>query len=244
MIFGIVFYFRDNIAFCYANFLYKEVLPNGFDKAEFSDFKNKMESSKELDKIREIRQISKIVDSKKRETSYKSAILMLGGMLENRLFQAVSLYYYGAGDLILITEPRNYIHNDFGGSLQSELSQATKALQYLKVNFSIISSLKNGAQSTRDEAFDTIDFLKNNEIENIILVTDEFHSKRAYETFRREFKKANISTNLFIIPASNKFYNIHTWHKDESGIINYTLELPKIIMFYLKSYKIRGVTEH
>ena len=227
------------LASSYANFMYKASLPPKFNWSEFNQIRDSLENSKNIKK--DVKNRFKSLDS---NFQHSSAILMLGGWASSRLFQTIALYSYGVSNLILITSPKNYIYNDFGKSIQSELSQVTMALNYLNLPYKIIPSYKDGAQSTYDEALDTIAFLQNNAIENIIIVTDEFHSRRAYAIFNRVFKNANMQTNLFIVPAQNKLFNRQNWYRNEAGIAAYFLEIPKSFLFILNKSKLSLVEEY
>ena len=234
-------YFFPPIFRGYANFLYKEVLPPRFNWMDFEGIKNKLEESRELKDIN-----SKFENEKLDSNFYESsAILILGGNIGSRIFQAISLYFYKVSNLILITSPKSYIYNDFGKSIQSELTQMEAALNYLKLPYEVIPSYKDGAQSTYDEALDAAVFLRSNpRIKNIIIVTDEFHSRRAYAIFNRVFKNANMQTNLFIVPAQNKLFNKENWYKNEAGIAAYFLEIPKFLLFILNKSKLSLVKEY
>ena len=233
------FYFFPPLARGYANFLYKEVLPPRFNWMDFEKIKNKLEEAKEFKNINN--EIEKL-DSSFYESS---AILILGGNIASRIFQAISLYFYKVSNLILITSPKNYIYNDFGKSIQSELTQMELVLNYLKLPYEIIPSYKDGAQSTYDEALDAAVFLKSNpRIKNIIIVTDEFHSLRAYLIFKKVFKNEGMQTNIFIIPSKNKLFNKENWYRSEAGIAAYFLEIPKFLLFILNKSKLSLVEEY
>lgn len=225
----ILFVFRDFFALRYANFFYKEEIPSGFDIDGFNSFKKEVESGK----------------FSKASTPLllkDSAIINLGGWVETRIFQSIALYFYNVAPKVLITSPRSYIENDFGGSIQSELKQMTLALKYAKVDFETIPSLNGiGAQSTLDEALDVAAYLKQKPLDSIVLVTSEFHSKRAYDIFSRVFREQGIKTKIYSIPSINKYFNRTNWHRSEAGLIAYTLELPKMVMYYLHIGKIKGV---
>ena len=54
----------------------------------------------------------------------------------------------------------------------------------------IIPSKDDGATSTFDEAFDALSFAKENNWKRIIIVTDNFHTRRALHAFEKVFQEA------------------------------------------------------
>lgn len=235
----LAFIFRDFLALKYANFFYFEKYPSGFNKDDFS------RESQNLAKISHESQNQNISQNLARENNLDSAILVLGGGIQSRLFHAIALYRYGISDLVLITNPANYIYNDFGGAIQSEVAQMKGALDFAHAHYKIVPS-KNplGAQSTRDEALDVADFLRQNPLDKIFIVTSEFHSKRAYITFSDIFAKEGIKTEIYLFPAPNRIFNRANWHKSELGIACYLLETPKLLLYYASNSELKGVKAH
>lgn len=252
--------FRDFLALKYANFFYFEKYPSGFNKDNFTresqnlaqnlacennldsailrDSQNLAQTQNKSQNLAQIlRPNSQIIPN--------SAILILGGGIQSRLFHAIALYRYGISDLVLITNPTNYIYNDFGGAIQSEVAQMKGALDFAHARYKIVPS-KNplGAQSTRDEALDVADFLRQNPLDKIFIITSEFHSKRAYITFSDIFAKEGIKTEIYLFPAPNRIFNRTNWHKSELGIACYLLEAPKLLLYYASNSELKGVKAH
>lgn len=229
----LAFIFRDFLALKYANFFYFEKYPSGFNKDNFTR------------ESQNLAQISRESQNLARENNLDSAILVLGGGIQSRLFHAIALYRYGISDLVLITNPANYIYNDFGGAIQSEVAQMKGALDFAHARYKIVPS-KNplGAQSTRDEALDVADFLRQNPLDKIFIVTSEFHSKRAYITFSDIFAKEGIETEIYLFPAPNRIFNRANWHASELGLMSYLLEVPKLLLYYTSNSELKGVKAH
>lgn len=232
----ILWVFGGSIANWYANLFYKEVLPTNFNKEKFENFR-------EYIKVHRDATLSCNFKNRDRASKTKGYILMLGGNINTRLLQTIALSCFTSYE-VLLTLPKNYIENDLGGALQSQTQQTIKALEYYKIPFMIIPSQKGGAQSTKDEAVDTVAFLEGNTADFIILVTDEFHSNRAFGIFSREFREAKIPATLFSIPAPNPYYNRDNWHTKEAGIITYGLEGVKQLLFYLNIAQPKSIEEH
>lgn len=262
----LAFIFRDFLALKYANFFYFEKYPSGFNKDDFThdsqnltrennldsailqDSQNLAQTQNKSQNLIQISRNSQNLAQILRPNSQiipNSAILVLGGGIQSRLFHAIALYRYGISDLVLITNPANYIYNDFGGAIQSEVAQMKDALDFAHARYKIVPS-KNplGAQSTRDEALDVADFLHQNPLDKIFIVTSEFHSKRAYITFSDIFAKEGIKTEIYLFPAPNRIFNRANWHKSELGIACYLLEMPKLLLYYASNSELKGVKAH
>lgn len=256
----LAFIFRDFLALKYANFFYFEKYPSGFDKDDFTresqNLVQNLARGNNLDSaiLRDSQNLVQTQNNSQNlpqilrpnsQTIPNSAILVLGGGIQSRLFYAIALYRYGISDLVLITNPANYIYNDFGGAIQSEVAQMKGALDFAHARYKIVPS-KNplGAQSTRDEARDVADFLRQNPLDKIFIITSEFHSKRAYITFSDIFAKEGIKTEIYLFPAPNRIFNRANWHKSELGIASYLLEVPKLLLYYASNSELKGVKAH
>lgn len=266
----LAFIFRDFLALKYANFFYFEKYPSGFNKDNFArelqnlaqnlarennldsailrDSHNLAQTQNKSQNLNQISHDSQNLAQILRPNSQtipNSAILVLGGGIQSRLFHAIALYRYGISDFVLITNPANYIYNDFGGAIQSEVAQMKGALDFAHAHYKIVPS-KNplGAQSTRDEALDMADFLRQNPLDKIFIITSEFHSKRAYITFSDIFAKEGIKTEIYLFPAPNRIFNRTNWHKSELGIACYLLEMPKLLLYYASNSELKGVKAH
>lgn len=246
----LAFIFRDFLALKYANFFYFEKYPSGFDKDNFAresqNLAQNLARENNLDSaiLRDSQNLAQILHPNS-QIIPNSAILVLGGGIQSRLFYAIALYRYGISDLVLITNPANYIYNDFGGAIQSEVAQMKGALDFAHARYKIVPSNNPlGAQSTRDEALDVADFLRQNPLDKIFIVTSEFHSKRAYITFSDIFAKEGIKTEIYLFPAPNRIFNRTNWHKSELGIACYLLEVPKLLLYYASNSELKGVKAH
>ena len=107
----------------------------------------------------------------------------------------------------------------------------------LSAPVSIIRSQKGGATSTFDEAYDLLMLSEKKKYRHLILVTDAFHSRRAYHAFQTVFEEKGISIEMSA--ASNKIFNEKNWWTSDQGISAYVLESIKYPVYLLSS---RNVT--
>ena len=79
--------------------------------------------------------------------------------------------------------------------------------------------------------------MKKKNYRHLILVTDAFHSRRAYHAFQTVFEETEI--NIEMSAASNKIFNENNWWTSDQGISAYVLESIKYPVYLLSS---RNVT--
>lgn len=165
------------------------------------------------------------------------SIIMLGGNPSLRLPAAINLYEINKSNNIntplIITSPKKYYSQDFSNIFKPELDLVMQALDSKNIPYQAAPSLKNGATSTTDEALDLARFVKDNNINSILILTDKFHTLRAYKTFQKVFKEKGINCKIFITGVQNPIFDTHNWYKSELGLRTYIVELGTWIMHAL-----------
>lgn len=162
-------------------------------------------------------------------------VLILGGNPLIRLNGAIALYKNGIVKKIYITQPKNYIQT-YNELLQSEFEKLSLVLNSLNIPFEIIQNPRSGATSTLEEAKDFIRFAKNRDLNEVLILTDSFHTSRAYATFRSEFAKKGLKMDLYIIGVPNPYYDETNWWKSELGLRTYIVESGTTIAHWLKAF--------
>lgn len=159
------------------------------------------------------------------------AIIILAGNPYTRIESAVRFYKDGYAKEIYLTTPKAMAIKEYD-FLLSQNEIAKKVLLHNGIdNFKQIPSLKNGATSTLDEAYDSADYFKNRDIRRVILVTDSFHTRRSYHAFEKIFKEKNIDIIIEAKAAKNSLYDETNWWRVEAGIADYVLESIKTILY-------------
>lgn len=167
--------------------------------------------------------------------SYEGA-LILGGNPLIRLNGAIALYKSGIVKKIYITQPKNHIQT-YNGLLQSEFEKLSLVLSSLKIPFEVVQNPRNGATSTLEEAKDFVRFAKENNLKEVLVLTDIFHTSRAYDTFESVFKQEGLDTELYIIGVPNPYYNANNWWKSELGLRSYIVESGTTLAHWLKAFR-------
>ncbi|NLU33783.1 MAG: YdcF family protein [Wolinella succinogenes] len=172
------------------------------------------------------------------------AILVLGGNKSSRLPHAISLLKAGYAPLLLVTEVKRYSNQTFDGLLRHESDEVVHILSSLHLPHHLIPSLKGGATSTYDEAYDFFAYAKDSNIRSIIIVTDAFHTRRALGAFlkvQRRLQEEKIQ--IQISPAPNTHFNEKDWYLTEAGLQAYILEGIKTFLYLITSQNLPLIKE-
>ena len=166
------------------------------------------------------------------------ALVVLSGGKFTRIPHALKLFEKGYAPEILLTDEKKR-NIRFAHLLPNNemIAQAMIEELGLTAPVSIIQSKKGGATSTFDEAYDLLKLSEKKNFRHLILVTDAFHSRRAYHAFQTVFEETGI--NIEMSAASNKIFNENNWWTSDQGISAYVLESIKYPVYLLS---LRNVT--
>ena len=169
-----------------------------------------------------------------------NAVLILGGSADTRAKKSIELYKNGFADEILITHPHPPI-KEYENIVISDFANLKQILEFENTSYKIVEDPNGGAKSTFDEARDLIHYLKQHPMERVIIVTDNFHTRRAKYAFDKIFKKTNCKTIIEIAGAPNQIYNESNWWKTERGLNAYVSEGFKYIIYLISDNNIEGI---
>jgi hypothetical protein len=124
-----------------------------------------------------------VIDSPRRS----DAILVLAGETDRRPQRALELLYEGYGRRVVLDVPNNAKLYEF-----TEIQLAQKYIQDLPQAASISICAIDGL-STKDEAKEAERCLQQEDAKSVLIVTSDFHTRRALEIFRREFPGVEFS---------------------------------------------------
>ena len=171
-------------------------------------------------------------------TTGADVIVVLSGGKDTRIPHALKLFEEGYAPEILLThEKKREIRFSHLFPTNEMIAKAMIEELEMNVPVSTIQSQKGGATSTFDEAYDLLKFSENKRYLHLILVTDEFHTRRAYHAFKTLFEDTGIIIEMSA--ASNKIFNVNNWWTSDQGISAYVLESIKYPVYLLSS---RNVT--
>ena len=165
-------------------------------------------------------------------------IVVLSGGKDTRIPHALKLFEEGYAPEILLTDEKKR-NIRFSHLFPTNEMIAKAMIEELEMNVpvSTIQSQKGGATSTFDEAYDLLKLSKNKRYRHLILVTDAFHTRRAYHAFQTVFEDTEIKIEMSA--ASNEIFNVNNWWTSDQGISAYVLESIKYPVYLMSS---RNVT--
>ncbi len=160
------------------------------------------------------------------------ALVVLGGGIETRLPRALELYRQGYAPVILLTDirPPSLGIPDFDCSERS-IAVAIRDYSQPDAPLAVVPS-RNGAKavSTFDEALDLLHYSRANKYTRLVIVTDDFHTRRALYAFSKVFKGSGVSIEA--IGAPNAVFSAANWWHSDAGLKAYLLE-PLLMLVYL-----------
>ena len=165
-------------------------------------------------------------------------IVVLSGGKDTRIPHALKLFEEGyAPEILLTDEKKMNIRFSHLFPTNEMIAQVMIEELEMSVPVSTIQSQKGGATSTFDEAYDLLKLSENKRYRHLILVTDAFHTRRAYHAFQTIFEDTEIKIEMSA--ASNEIFNANNWWSSDQGISAYVLESIKYPVYLMSS---RNVT--
>ena len=157
------------------------------------------------------------------------AILVLGGGDGSRAAHALALYEAGWAPLIITSGERPFLP-DFERT-RAELS-ADYVIHRGLPRESVL--LLNETTSTRDEAVAGLAVAKERGFSTLLVVTDNYHSRRACWTFRHAFRGSGVQP--IILSANPDWFQMDAWWAEERSFLAVTEEYEKLFFYLLKGF--------
>ena len=161
------------------------------------------------------------------DLEYANAIVVLSGGDESRMQEALELYNQGYSPLIILTETGNKVEGyDYLHSFDMRIELMNNGVP--SGNILLTSQT---ATSTQEEAEAVKQLLTSRQLVSCIVVTDPYHTRRAYLIFRDTFKDTGIK--VMIHPTSPHWFNENTWFLKLKGWRFVVLEYLKLFSYKL-----------
>ncbi len=164
-------------------------------------------------------------------TKGADAIICLSGGKFTRVPESLRLWNQGFAPLLFVTDekPRNSNLKDLEMSNLKFANEVTKRMKF-SAKWELLPSTTGGATSTFDEAQDTLIYAEKKGWEKVILVTDEFHTRRSMLAFTKVFEGSQIEVQ--IAGAPNETFDAMNWWKSDTGILAYFSESIKYPVYW------------
>jgi uncharacterized SAM-binding protein YcdF (DUF218 family) len=158
------------------------------------------------------------------------AIVVLGGGLETRPFEAAELWRRGLADRILISQgPEERAASVGAIPSHSELNR--EILLKLGVPAGAMDTFGTASKNTRDEAVALREWAERNAASVFIIPTEIFSARRVRWIFRHEFFGTAVS--IQVLSVEPREYTPRDWWKTEKGMIAFQNEFLKYIYYRL-----------
>ena len=160
------------------------------------------------------------------------AIICLSGGRQTRTPECLRLWKNKFAPRLFVTQekPKNKEFHQLELS-HLEFARAVTKRMKLDVKWELLPSLSDGATSTFDEAEDALALAKAEGWQRIILVTDEFHTRRSLLAFEKVLDGSGVEVQ--VAGAPNEVFSVDDWWKSDRGILAYLGETIKYPIYLL-----------
>jgi uncharacterized SAM-binding protein YcdF (DUF218 family) len=159
------------------------------------------------------------------------AIVVLGGGLETRPFEAARLYHAGLAPKILLMDVKLTPTTKLGiTSPEKDLTRQVLLKQQVPDTDCV--TIGDGVASTYDESRAVRAWLEKTGARKIIIPTDLFHTRRVRWLFRKQLKGTGARAAVVIAPLEQ--YQATNWWQSEAGLIAFQNEVMKSLYYHLK----------
>jgi uncharacterized SAM-binding protein YcdF (DUF218 family) len=163
------------------------------------------------------------------------AIFLLNSDYDIRPFHAADLYEQGLAPVVVIARAENTRVVDLG-LVPNDTDISVGVMERLGVppEKIIILPFPGGTTSTFDEAAAFKQYVEENQVRRIILVTSAFHTRRARWIFEVTLAGLPVTLEMAAVPYIG--FDQTNWWKDETGLITLDNEYIKLV-YYLFKYR-------
>ena len=171
---------------------------------------------------------------KQNATKGADAIICLSGGRTTRVPESLRLWNRGFAKQLFVTAEKAK-NKEFQKLELSNLGFASAVTERMDLNatWELLPSLSGGATSTFDEAEDALALSLEKKWNRIIIVTDEFHTRRAHYAFQKIFEGSGVKVE--VAGAPNELFSIEDWWKSDRGIMAYFGETIKFPVYFFSS---------
>jgi uncharacterized SAM-binding protein YcdF (DUF218 family) len=160
-------------------------------------------------------------------------IFLLNGDYNTRPFRAAELYDQKLAPLVVIARSEDTPAVTMGLiPNETDISVSILKKKGVPPDKIVVLSWPGGVTSTFDEAAALHQYVNITDISRIILVTSEFHSRRAKWIFERELSGLPVTLEMVAVPYST--FDKTSWWKNENGLITLNNEYIKLVYYYFK----------
>lgn len=165
------------------------------------------------------------------------ALLILTGSKGDRALHAADLFHKQYAPLILIVndhEPGKEYLSGKGVYLPNAAEITRDLLLQMQLPAGSIQLIPAAAQSTMDEAEALSNWLiQNEQIQSLIIVSSESHTRRAVKIFENRFRKHNLEIAIISAPSPYTGFQPNRWYTHRESAKDVFNEYAKLIWYWL-----------
>ncbi|MEK7706481.1 MAG: YdcF family protein [Verrucomicrobiota bacterium] len=159
------------------------------------------------------------------------AIVVLGGGLDTRPFEAARLFQQGLAPRILLLNVRSNYTDELGITLP-HTHVAKLVLFSNQVPPEAVIEIGNGVMSTRDESLAVQGWVKASHAKRLIIPTDLFHTRRVKWLFHKALNGTSVDIRTEAVASSD--YTAANYWQHEEGLLAFQNEVLKFAYYVVK----------
>lgn len=159
------------------------------------------------------------------------AIVVLGGGMDTRTFQAAGLYHDGYARHVLVTNVE-LTPADLAGVTVPETRLEREVLVKKGVPDEAIVTVGNAVSSTYEEALAVKEWSQQNGARRLIVPTEIFHSRRVNWVFHKVLEGTGVDVCTYVFESLK--YNTADWWRHEEGRVDFQNEVLKLGYYVIK----------
>jgi len=159
------------------------------------------------------------------------AILVLGGSDGSRQDRAIELYRAGLAPTVVSSGEKPFLP-DFEQSY-AELGALYMAERGVPRDAILLLPLST---STHDEAIYSLRLAQERGWHTLLVVTDNYHTRRARWTFAHAYQGSGVT--VVLVSATPEWFPIDGWWKQERSLLAVMEEYEKLVFYLLRGYLI------
>lgn len=160
-------------------------------------------------------------------------IFVLNGDYDTRPFYSSDLYNQGLAPIVAIAQTESSPSERLGlVDNPTDIAVEILKLRGVPVSQLLVLNQDDPVTSTFDEASALRQYIEENKIHSVIMVTSAFHTRRSRWIFERELTGIQVKLQVAGAPYMN--FNAGNWWQYEEGLINLNNEYIKLIFYLIK----------
>ena len=171
------------------------------------------------------------------EPAEADIIVVLMGSPGERMLQTYDIYEAGYSNRVVMTDtysPGSDALAERGIFLKNTTDLAIEIGIELGISKEDIYVIPEIARSTGDEAVAVRQYIESEgNIDIVILVTSDYHSRRSRAIFRRSFSKLENPVDLIVLPGKYSGFNAESWYTERESAKRVVMEYTRLLYFLL-----------